>query len=482
MGGADQASFQVSGATLQFRAGTTLDYETKSSYAVTVRSADQGGLTYDRALTITLTDANDTPRLTAPGAQTITLATPTALTGISVADQDAGTASLSVTLAASAGTLAATSSSGVTVTGTGSAQPDPERRAKRNQQPAGRQRCQLYPGCRGQRRNQRHTQPEQQRQRALRRGRTNRQQDPHPESGGGQQWWRRWRWRSDPTDRRQRRRHPPSPTVTPTTPTEPVEPTTPSVPTTPTDADHTHVCRPHPRRRRTPTTPTTPSVPVDPTPTTPTVPTPPVTPTIPLVDGVAITRYTRARPDGGTVNALTIPVISSERQDQDSSSPQADIALAVLQGQTLLKAEVPTGIGMTVEDLSDSPSRRTDLLDAIKSRTTAQLTDQNQMLKLGQTFLASLPSSTDLWVRTVIISTESSQDATGSLVFRGQTSDSHTDTALVLDFTHLPTNSTVSAGERELCRHCGPRVGDHRRRQPAAGGRRPGTNPRPGGR
>ena len=168
-----------------------------------------------------------------------------------------------------------------------------------------------------------------------------------------------------------------------------------------------------------------------------------MTPTLPLVDGVVITHYTRARPDGGTVNALNIPVISSERQDQDSSSPQADIALAVSQGQTLLKAEVPTGIGMAVEDLSDTPSRRTDLLDAIKSRTTAQLTDQNQMLKLGQTFLASLPSSIDLWVRTVVVRADSSQDASGTLVFRDQTADSNTDTALVLDFTHLPTNSTV---------------------------------------
>ena len=55
VGGADQASFQISGATLQFKAGTALDYETRSSYAVTVRSTDQGGLSYDKALTITLT-------------------------------------------------------------------------------------------------------------------------------------------------------------------------------------------------------------------------------------------------------------------------------------------------------------------------------------------------------------------------------------------------------------------------------------------
>ena len=55
-GGADQASFQINGSTLQFKAGVGLDYATKSSYAVTVRTTDNGGLSYDKAVTINITD------------------------------------------------------------------------------------------------------------------------------------------------------------------------------------------------------------------------------------------------------------------------------------------------------------------------------------------------------------------------------------------------------------------------------------------
>ena len=51
--------FQLSGANLQFKAGTTLDYETQNSYAVTVRSTDQGGLSFDKVLTISLSNVNE---------------------------------------------------------------------------------------------------------------------------------------------------------------------------------------------------------------------------------------------------------------------------------------------------------------------------------------------------------------------------------------------------------------------------------------
>lgn len=60
-GGADQANFQVTGSSLQFQAGTVLNYEAQSSYSVTVRTTDAGGLSYDKNLTITLTDVNEAP-------------------------------------------------------------------------------------------------------------------------------------------------------------------------------------------------------------------------------------------------------------------------------------------------------------------------------------------------------------------------------------------------------------------------------------
>ncbi|MBS7780101.1 DUF4347 domain-containing protein [Acidovorax sp. CCYZU-2555] len=57
----DAAAFVIVAGELQFAAGTTLDFETQSSYAVTVRTTDEGGLFFDKDFTITLTDVNETP-------------------------------------------------------------------------------------------------------------------------------------------------------------------------------------------------------------------------------------------------------------------------------------------------------------------------------------------------------------------------------------------------------------------------------------
>jgi len=56
-GGTDNASFTISGTTLSTAA--VFDFETKSSYSVRVRVTDAGGLTFERALTITVTDVNE---------------------------------------------------------------------------------------------------------------------------------------------------------------------------------------------------------------------------------------------------------------------------------------------------------------------------------------------------------------------------------------------------------------------------------------
>ena len=150
-----------------------------------------------------------------------------------------------------------------------------------------------------------------------------------------------------------------------------------------------------------------------------------------------------ARADGSRVNALVIPIISSDRQEQDASTGSADIPLAVTGGRTFVKVEVPVGIGMTVEGDDSTKPDQTDLITAIKSRTVPGSAEQDSMVELGQFFLKTLPSTEDLWVRTVIISQASHSDASGKLVFRGEPTDITQNNALVLDFTHLPKNSTV---------------------------------------
>ncbi len=58
-GSADNALFTIAGNQLKSNAG--FDFETKSSYSVRVRSTDQGGLSFEKQLTIGVTNVNETP-------------------------------------------------------------------------------------------------------------------------------------------------------------------------------------------------------------------------------------------------------------------------------------------------------------------------------------------------------------------------------------------------------------------------------------
>jgi alpha-L-fucosidase 2 len=58
-GSTDNSSFTVSSNSLQTAA--VFDYETKNSYSIRVRSTDQGTLFFEKAFTITVTDANEPP-------------------------------------------------------------------------------------------------------------------------------------------------------------------------------------------------------------------------------------------------------------------------------------------------------------------------------------------------------------------------------------------------------------------------------------
>src|SRR5206468_171920 len=65
-GSADNGSFTINGGVLKTAA--VFDYETRSSYSIRVRTTDQGGLTFEKALTITILDVNENsaPATTTP--------------------------------------------------------------------------------------------------------------------------------------------------------------------------------------------------------------------------------------------------------------------------------------------------------------------------------------------------------------------------------------------------------------------------------
>ncbi len=58
-GSVDNASFTIAGAEL--RAAASFDFETKASYGIRIRVTDAGGLTFDQAFVISVTDINDAP-------------------------------------------------------------------------------------------------------------------------------------------------------------------------------------------------------------------------------------------------------------------------------------------------------------------------------------------------------------------------------------------------------------------------------------
>ena len=80
-----------------------------------------GNVSSPATVAIDVSPVNDAPFNTLPATIVVTEDTASALTGISIGDIDAGSASLTVTLAVPAGSLAASSGAGVTVGGTASA-------------------------------------------------------------------------------------------------------------------------------------------------------------------------------------------------------------------------------------------------------------------------------------------------------------------------------------------------------------------------
>ena len=89
-GDTDNAAFNISGSSLRISA--IPDFEAKSSYSVRIRTTDQGGLTYDEAFTITITNANEAPTDIALSAAAINenVAVNTAVGALSSTDPDAG--------------------------------------------------------------------------------------------------------------------------------------------------------------------------------------------------------------------------------------------------------------------------------------------------------------------------------------------------------------------------------------------------------
>ena len=95
----------------------TANFNGPASFTYTV--SDGHGATSTATVAVAVNPVNDAPVNTTPTGWTTSENTSVRLTGMSIADVDAGTAPMTVTLATQTGSLAATSGNGVTVTGSG---------------------------------------------------------------------------------------------------------------------------------------------------------------------------------------------------------------------------------------------------------------------------------------------------------------------------------------------------------------------------
>jgi hypothetical protein len=88
-GATDNASFTI--VSNELRTNTTLDFETKASYSIRVRTTDQGGLSFEQTFTITVTNVNETPTALLLSTNTIAenVATGTGIGVFTTTDPDA---------------------------------------------------------------------------------------------------------------------------------------------------------------------------------------------------------------------------------------------------------------------------------------------------------------------------------------------------------------------------------------------------------
>lgn len=86
----DNSLFNISGTALQ--ASSSFDFETRNTYSVTVRVTDAGGLTFDKAFAISVTNVNESPtNITLSGSSVAeTLAVGTTIGSFSTVDPDGG--------------------------------------------------------------------------------------------------------------------------------------------------------------------------------------------------------------------------------------------------------------------------------------------------------------------------------------------------------------------------------------------------------
>ena len=59
--GNDASNFVIDGSSLTLKDNTSIDFESKSSYSITIKTTDQGGLSFSKDFVISIQDENENP-------------------------------------------------------------------------------------------------------------------------------------------------------------------------------------------------------------------------------------------------------------------------------------------------------------------------------------------------------------------------------------------------------------------------------------
>lgn len=100
--------FKLAGTSLNQVAvadGTLINFEAAATHRITVRATDSASHTFDKIFTLTVVNVNEAPVITSPSGALFAAGGCGPLTGLSLADPDAGTADISLHMVVSQGTL-----------------------------------------------------------------------------------------------------------------------------------------------------------------------------------------------------------------------------------------------------------------------------------------------------------------------------------------------------------------------------------------
>ena len=170
------------------------------------------------------------------------------------------------------------------------------------------------------------------------------------------------------------------------------------------------------------------------------------------IDGVATSTTEKTDPGTGTTSlTVTVPLVTTGRVDVAGTpnTTLADIPISTPSASggpgSVLVISLPSGTGIQVEGRSTQLTNAQavlDLIGRIEDKTADGTPIQSGMTELGASFLGSLPSGSQLDVKTVVPESIAGATLNQPILITGNAAGG-TSTALVIDATHLPANAVL---------------------------------------